>query len=374
MSRASGGRARDPLLWAATQIRRRLSEASAVTPPALSQWTSYLAERQQGLARAWRQITTAEQRGWHLAARRKRQDLLFEARRVEGGVAELLRCLTAPTSQQQTEPTPPSLQSILDELRQLEEEFEGVEVDRKQCVVTAKTEPVVLEGLALGPFAVELHIGRLAAGHLDSSCFECVALEPNSASCNEEVTHPHVQGGALCAGDASVPIATALQQGRVCDAFCLVRAVLQEYNPQSPYVSIEDWEGVRCSDCDALTHSDDLYCCEGCGSDVCDDCYSSCDVCGCSRCRGCLERDEQSGSDCCRGCRRTCSGCGRMVDADSFVDDSKLCPECDEDRQQQQEEVEDGEENDPEADHTTEEDQADERPTEASPADAAAAA
>ena len=60
MSRASRRRARDPLLRAAAQVRRRLGEPSAATPPALSQWTTYLAERQQGLARAWRQVRAAE--------------------------------------------------------------------------------------------------------------------------------------------------------------------------------------------------------------------------------------------------------------------------------------------------------------------------
>jgi hypothetical protein len=64
------------------------------------------------------------------------------------------------------------------------------------------------------------------------------AVDPNPATNDEEVTHPHVKSNGLCAGDATVPIQAALQDGRICDAMLLVNAVLQHYNPASPYVSL----------------------------------------------------------------------------------------------------------------------------------------
>ena len=97
-----------------------------------------------------------------------------------------------------------------------------------------KTEPIVLEEVELGPFAIELHISCLAE-HTDSSCFDCVALEPNCPASGEEVTRPNVRKKALCAGDAAVLLSAALRESRICDAFCLMalEARLQDY-PEAP--------------------------------------------------------------------------------------------------------------------------------------------
>jgi hypothetical protein len=195
-------------------------------------------------------------------------------------------------------------------------------------VLSARTDRIVLEDVDLGPFEIRLHVGRLDGRHADAGCFDCVALDPNPASSSEETTHPHVQSNSLCAGDAALPISQALRQGRVFDAFALVRSVLQTYNDASPYVALDSWSGSPCPDCGRSVDADDLFYCEACGRDYCDGCVGRCDVCGESTCDGCLERDRVSRRDCCPSCRHVCDACNRTVDADSFDSDSERCPQC----------------------------------------------
>ena len=209
-------------------------------------------------------------------------------------------------------------------------------IKAKEKLIVGHTEPIELEGLQLGPFAIEFHIDLLAS-RLDSSCFKIVALDPNPAAVNSEVTHPHVQSNGLCAGDATMPIAQALKQGRLVDAFTLVRSVLSNYNPSSPYVSIDDWDGVRCHDCDEIAGRDDLSYCEHCDHDYCGDCMSYCSFCNESSCLSCLEDDPVSGKSCCSGCRHTCGKCGSVVDPDRFVEETDMCPECHREQQLEKE-------------------------------------
>jgi hypothetical protein len=231
----------------------------------------------------------------------------------------------------------PTLRLIVEELKQLQEEFEEVQFAPKDGLIIAQTDAIELEDVALGPFAIELHVKRLARD-ASSACFDCVALEPNPASSNEDVTHPHVQSKGLCAGDAAAPINQALRQGRISDAFCMVRSVLKTYNPGSPYVALADWDGARCGDCERSCDREDLHFCEHCEHDYCDDCISTCEVCDGSVCQSCLERDPVSHRDCCPNCRHTCGECQRTVDADAYVEATGLCLQCHAKQQQEEEE------------------------------------
>lgn len=340
-------RIKDPLFRAAVRIHRRLAQASASEADEADHAARHLAERQQFLSRLWQRTLVARSRGWSLAAGRMREELFAEARRVEAAAVRLLAC--GPPHPGVLPPTP---RGILEELRQLRQEFDDADVLLKEGMVVAKTPPLTLGGLNLGPFAIELHLDRLSR-RLDSSCFDCVALEPNPARNNEDVTHPHVKDRALCAGDATVPIAQALKGGRLADAFLLVHAVLREYNPGSAYVQVEDWDGVPCGDCGRSVDSDGLYYCEDCGRDFCDDCFRSCDLCGRCRCGGCLELDEVSDRNCCSHCHTHCDGCRRVVDTDSSDAETGLCPGCLGGREGQDEQTpEDA--NEPEHDHKPE--------------------
>ena len=71
----------------------------------------------------------------------------------------------------------------------------------------------------------------------------------------------------------------ALAGGRICDFFLLVRSVLTCYNPDSAYVSLDNWHGVSCYECGYTTCPDDLSYCTTCDRDFCSDCASYCRRC-----------------------------------------------------------------------------------------------
>jgi hypothetical protein len=227
----------------------------------------------------------------------------------------------------------------LADVRQLEDEFEEVEVKWKEKVVHAVTEPITLHDVELGPFAIDFHWDRLGSTK-GVHCFDIVALEPNPASGRDDVVHPHVLKTDLCAGDATVPLQRALEDGRFPEAFLLIRSVLTTYNPGSPYVKLEQWSGVPCCDCGCRVADEERYSCEACDNDSCDRCSGSCACCMSSRCSNCLAECAVCDSGCCSSClestddeRRVCTRCfalcaecGRRVPADDLID--SLCPDC----------------------------------------------
>jgi len=230
------------------------------------------------------------------------------------------------------------LASWLADVRQLEDEFSEVEVKWKEKIVRALTEPIILREVELGPFAIDFHWDRLGASK-GVHCFEIHALDPNPAQGRDDVVHPHVLKTELCAGDATVPLQRALDDGRFPEAFLMIRAVLTTYNRGSPYVPIEQWSGVPCSDCGCRVGDEERYSCEGCDNDSCDRCSGSCDRCMSSRCSQCLSDCDLCHSSCCSGCletvadeRRICSRCfatcicGGRVPKDLIED--RLCPDC----------------------------------------------
>src|SRR5262249_50731533 len=209
-------------------------------------------------------------------------------------------------------------------------------------LLSVTTEPITLEGVELGPFAIQLYWKRLAHDP-GSRCFDICALEPNPAAGNDRVTHPHVKDSKLCAGEATLPIQKALEQGRLADAFILIRSVLRHYNSSSPHAHLEHWYGSRCQDCGTSMSDEERSYCEGCSDDYCDDCSSSCTTCSALRCFGCLTPcvvcDNQfcshclkpsagSGRDCCEDCLARCARCQAQVARDELAVDTNLCPSC----------------------------------------------
>jgi hypothetical protein len=181
-------------------------------------------------------------------------------------LAAAVRAAVARTCQVLTQFSPHAhdRRSVLADLRELEEEFGGLDINLRARRLAVTTEPVELEWVHLGPFAIRLCWTRLQQnpGPLN---FEIEALEPNPAASDETVTHPHVRRGVLCAGCATLPIRRALEQGRLTDAFCLVRSVLTTYNRESPHVALDEWSGSHCGACEAAVDRDDLISCERCG-------------------------------------------------------------------------------------------------------------
>lgn len=313
---------RDPLYRCARHVWQHLSLRASARSRRLKEQLHQLADTCLGLSRHHSTLAFAERHNWALAADKIRPQVLQDLYRVHQAAADLIQFQRADVDQS------PRLQAILDDLRELATEFEGTDFDPKQELIAVRTESIHLEGIELGPFAIELHLSRLG-GEAGSGCFKCIALDPNPAAHNASITHPHVSDGILCAGEATGPIRLALTGGRICDAFMLVAGVLRTYNAQSPYASLEEWQGAACPECgQTVRHSDDLCFCEGCHRDVCDDCMSHCAVCQDSYCSSCLEWDAVSDKSCCPNCRRTCQTCNRIVETDSFEESSGLCPQC----------------------------------------------
>jgi hypothetical protein len=206
---------------------------------------------------------------------------------------------------------PPDRRHWIGEVRQLDAEFTVVGIRWRDRILRAVTEPITLDGVDLGPFAIEFKWDATAL----SRAFEVVALEPNPASGREDTVHPHVEGKHLCAGEAAEPIRTALEQGRLADAFLLVQSVLGNYNPQSAYVPLAEWSGFRCTHCGVRGRSHAAGTCDACDSELCSDCSESCAHCSDCRCPGCLESCDRCADRCCSRCL-------------SRIADQTVCPEC----------------------------------------------
>lgn len=327
----------DPLLRVAVRLHSRAAAAMAATHEGpLERAAEALLWHARGLELPLRQHRAARLRGWTTAAQRTGLLLRQRATQLQYAAEEAAAAVAAGRAQRPMS----TLRDRYEDLCQLRAEFAGVDVARRlrsgrqgapdvatEFVVSAVTEPVHLRGVELGPFRVELRVER-AHEHPDVSAFHIVALAPNPAAGEPDVVHPHVRDGQLCAGEGTVPIAAALAEGRLCEAFLAVAAVLNTYNEASPYVRLDQWAGRPCADCGRRVGEDDRYPCESCGAEYCGECSSTCDLCDRGCCRACLEEDAASGRLCCRRCRRRCARCGRVVDLDHFVEETSTCPEC----------------------------------------------
>jgi hypothetical protein len=241
-----------------------------------------LGDYRQALERTQAGLRAAAAQGWLGVASRVRRGLRGLTSAVRDVVRDTDHRLKQPPQQ-----VAPELRDLVAELEQFDDEFGGLQVDLKQKTLRVTTEPIELDEVFLGPFAIQLQWQRLER-EASSRCFEVIALDPRPAATKPDVTHPHVSGGSLCAGDATLPIQHALEQGRLADAFCLVRSVLTHYNPSSAHVTLDEWGSQDCHECSGHTHPDDLSACDRCGFDYCAECRGSCAVCGELRCHECL--------------------------------------------------------------------------------------
>lgn len=237
--------------------------------------------------------------------------------------------------------TVPSLRDLIDEIRQVDQEFDGYEYNRKVHTLSVTTDSIELEGVELGPFRISLHLPKLANLDSNREVYDVEALEPNPAATDGSVVHPHVSHGRLCEGEAAAAIRMALLEGRICDVLLMVRSVLQTYNPHSPYVPLDRWEGRPCSDCGYLLSENDSYCCESCDQDYCEECISYCRHCDTSVCRGCLDECSHCRDPYCHRCMDKCSEC-RQACCTSCLEDG-CCPTCREEQERNQREQEERE-------------------------------
>jgi len=263
-------------------------------------------------------LIICSQRGWHAAARSVQAQTLRIVTHLPAMANELKWSLESSVAES------PSLGEVCDELRQLDEEFGSLRHNGEGGFISVTTDAIELEGIYLGEFQLRLNIENISQAKLPSA-LAVVAIDPHPAASNRHVTHPHVSDEQLCSGDGRTAMQAALAGGRLCDFFMLARGVLENYNPDSPFVPLADWEGIICSDCGYSMSEDAVHCCTACGRDFCDECMSFCRRCDESVCQSCIEDCPACEESCCPECMTDCPTCGRRVCKVCLKENNCLC-------------------------------------------------
>jgi hypothetical protein len=195
------------------------------------------------------------------------------------------------------------LKEVTAELVQVQQEMKELRWSTKQKWVSAVTDRVVLpilddnrketgETLDLGLFEIRLSYTP-SPWQSRMYKYKIYALKPNWPA-NEQGAghhhpHPHVQDHSLCEGEATTAITQALKDFRLCDFFLMINAILNNYNPGSPYVKTGDWHKINCRICGNRSKIEDAVKCDKCGMYICTRCAISrtcvaCDKTLCTRC------------------------------------------------------------------------------------------
>lgn len=230
----------------------------------------------------------------------------------------------------------PKLSDIFAELSQIDEELGEYQFDLKEKTISVITEPITLDEIAFGQFEIKLFLNEISKLYTDSP-YRIIALEPNPAGTDDNVTHPHVSSERLCEGDGHVSIKRSLEQGRLCDFFTMIISILQTYNPDSPYVSLDSWEGISCYDCGYTVSGDDSYYCEYCDHDYCSSCSSYCQICDTTICLGCAYGCPSCNEPVCKECTAECEDCEQTFCKDCLTEEG-LCQNCEENRKENENE------------------------------------
>jgi hypothetical protein len=242
----------------------------------------------------------------------------------------------------------PNFSDIYAELIQIEQEFGELKFDSNEKTLSITTEPITLNDIPLGPFEIQLVINQISKLYSDAP-YRIIALEPNPAGSNSDVTHPHVSSERLCEGDGHVAIRSAIEHGRFCDFFTMAVNILQTYNPDSPYISLDDWGGASCYDCGSTVSDDDRYYCEHCDRDYCSSCSSCCQMCDTTMCLGCAYECPSCNEPVCRNCTAKCIDCEETFCKDC-LDEEGLCQNCQEQRKENENEEQEQLSEEPKAD------------------------
>jgi hypothetical protein len=242
----------------------------------------------------------------------------------------------------------PNLSDIFAELLQIQQEFGELKFDLKERTISVTTEPITLDNISFGPFEVKLFIDQISKLYSDAP-YKVIALKPNPAGTDDSITHPHVSSEKLCEGDGHVSIRKAIEQGRLCDFFSMTINILQTYNPDSPYISLDDWEGISCYDCGSTMAEDDRYYCESCDRDYCSQCSTCCQRCDTTICLGCAYECPGCNEPVCQSCTAKCKECEDTYCKDCLTEEG-LCYDCEEQRKESENEEQEQLSEEPKAD------------------------
>ncbi|MBL9164290.1 MAG: hypothetical protein JNL18_16285 [Planctomycetaceae bacterium] len=271
------------------------TRTAAVEPPPLplAAW-----ERVAALAQL---LEVAQARRWRHAHERCRERLRRAASDLRRQLDECDRELARRTPDEAS-----TLRDVVADLDALEREFVDVRIDLKESLLAVVTESIVLQGVELGPFEIELAWERKA---VRSFSYAVRALSPRPATGDESVVHPHVRDDQLCEGEGHAAICAALHDRRLLDFFTIVAQTLATYNGESAFASLEHWAARRCTDCGATVDDDEGSCCERCESSLCGDCDCGCSGCGRTACSTCGASCAACHEHCCQSCLEKCSHC-----------------------------------------------------------------
>ena len=277
-----------------------------------------------------RRIERAEELGFALALQRLNRNYRRTLERIHSEASTILN------ESENRSPIIASLADIFRDLIALNDEFTDVAFRTDRQTLSVVTEPIVLRDVCLGAFKIRLDVASLTRD--SKGRYEVIALDPNPASSNEDVTHPHVESARLCEGAAARAIGLALQQGRLLDFFHLVANVLRTYNPSSAYCPLETWTDVFCSDCGDLGSADDVGSCARCDSRICTSCECRCQQCDDYFCGECSQVCSGCRDNVCNSCVKHCNQCDQYLCADCFPNEER-CVSCDEQDEKNEEDV-----------------------------------
>jgi len=275
-----------------------------------------------------RKMGAALTHGWLAAAERCRSRTSMLLNDLSYSISRVQQLTGAPRKKT------PQLSLVVEELEQLQDEFGSIEFEKAENTVSVVTEPITLEDVPLGPFRIQLELNELSELY-HSSPYRVIALEPNPAATDDAVTHPHVNSERLCEGEGCAAIRAAIEEGRICDFFTIVRSILNTYSPDSPYVSLQDWDGRACYECGYTMSSEETYYCHHCEYDYCSECSTYCRRCEETVCLGCSGQCSHCEEMLCRNCLSGCEKCGELFCQSCLEDD--LCPNCKEETEKENE-------------------------------------
>lgn len=288
--------------------------------------------RLQDLASGSRKLGLAITRGWLAASESCCKGIDRQLDEMPYAISKLQQLL----DRRQKEV--PTLSAVVEELKALDEEFDDVAFNAEEGALCVVTEPITLDDVYLGRFRILLDLDKLSELY-QRHAYYIVAIDPHPAANDEAITHPHVSNEVLCEGDGAGAIRAALEEGRLCDFFSMVRSILTTYNPDSPYVPLSNWEGVACYDCGYVMDHESSYYCSHCDNPVCDNCSRVCTNCGEVICGECASRCEICDRSLCPKCAEAkCSEC-ESICCESCLEDG-ICPTCKEERENEDEEHE----------------------------------
>lgn len=158
----------------------------------------------------------------------------------------------------------------------------------------------------------------------------CIAVTPQNLP-GSNITHPHVDGGNMCEGNAVDVIPKVLDAGDFYSFFLIVNQTLSNYNPGSPFIHLEEFVRLKesgetgdepsCVVCgEPISESDETVCFACSRSCHMDDCEMWCRVIDEHICNNCLDYARSRG--------HACGSCGHIGEPECLVREDPVCNMC----------------------------------------------